>query len=140
MVRISKLLALPIDSAVEALGWVKSVRMHKTHAFIDVDDGSANIQVLTGLEQVKGLLTGASVKVQGQLKSGPKTPEIHADTLAVLGESDAMYPFAKKSHTPEHLRLNLHLRARTSTFAATMKLRSSASFAIHDFFRRKGAT
>lgn len=138
MVRVGKLLAMPLDASVEVLGWVKSVRMHKSHAFIDIDDGSGNIQVLTDLDQARGLLTGASVQVKGIIKPGPKSAEIHSTSLTVLGGSDAMYPFAKKAHTPEHLRLNLQFRPRTTTFGATMKLRSSASFAIHEFFRRKG--
>jgi len=43
-----------------------------------------------------------------------------------------------KRHSLEFLREQAHLRARTNTFGAIMRLRSSLSFAVHQYFHNNG--
>ena len=65
--------------------------------------------------------------------------EIQVRSLEILGDSDPeIYPVQPKKHSFEFLRENAHLRTRTNTFSAVMRLRSSLSFAIHKYFNENG--
>ena len=65
--------------------------------------------------------------------------EIQVNTIDILGDSDPdEYPIQPKKHSFEFLRENAHLRTRTNTFSAVMRLRSSLSFAIHKYFNENG--
>src|SRR5947207_3352194 len=74
--KISRILiddAVPVDTTVIILGWVRTVRSSKEVAFIEINDGSSmkNIQgVIQRPESFPGLehiLTGASVRLEGTL-------------------------------------------------------------------------
>ena len=56
----------------------------------------------------------------------------------MLGNLIDTYPIQPKKHSFEFLRENAHLRTRTNTFSAVMRLRSSLSFAIHGYFNKNG--
>lgn len=71
------------------MGWVRSVRRHKTHSFIDLYDGSGSVQVLCKFP-ASGLQTGSSVLLQGELVQGPQCKEIHATSIEVTGPSDGV--------------------------------------------------
>ena len=65
--------------------------------------------------------------------------ELKADTLEVLGDSDAeKFPLQPKKHSLEFLREIAHLRFRTNTFGSIFRIRHSLAFAIHKFFNDKG--
>ena len=137
--RVSELLAQQAGSRGRVMGWVRSVRTQKTHSFVDVDDGGANaLQVVATPEQTVGLITGCSVSVEGEVVEGPKTKELRAGSIDLLGGSSGAYPLAKKAHSLEHLRDYPQFRARTKTIAAALRLRSSASLLIHQFFASRG--
>jgi asparaginyl-tRNA synthetase len=94
-------------------------------------------------EKVPSLVTGSSIEVSGCIVQGPKALELQGDSIITLGTSDMVksikeYPLAKKAHSFEHLRDCVHFRPRTETIAASLRLRSESSFAIHDYFRRQG--
>ena len=130
-------------------GWVKTRRVSKTVAFIQVNDGStlSDLQVVAdestdGYNLVESLTTGCSVSVEGtlveSLGKGQKF-ELKADTVELLGTADPdTYPLQKKRHTLEFLRDIAHLRPRTNTLGATARVRNAAAFAIHSFFQSKG--
>jgi asparaginyl-tRNA synthetase len=108
---------------------------------MEVNDGSclANMQVVGGPEDVKGLTTGASVRVTGDVSLRKGKNEIHADTIETIGSCDGeTYPLQKKGHSLEFLREHLHLRARTNTFGAMMRMRNAASHGVHSFFQDQG--
>ena len=44
------------------------------------------------------------------------------------------YPLQKKGHTLEFLREIAHLRPRTNTFGAVLRIRHAMAFAIHKYF------
>ena len=143
---VSQLLkSQPLDN-VEIKGWVRTFRANR---FIALNDGSTlnNIQCVVDFENtdealLKRITTGAAVSISGELVEsqgkGQKV-EIIVKNLEILGDSDPeTYPIQPKKHSFEFLRENAHLRTRTSTFSAVMRLRSALSFAVHKYFNDNG--
>ena len=86
--------------------------------------------------------TGTSIEIEGTLVEsqgkGQKI-EVQTEQIKILGECDPeIYPIQPKKHSLEFLRENAHLRARTNTFGAVFRVRSSISFAIHKYFKDNG--
>lgn len=136
---------------VDIAGWVRTRRDSKHgFSFIELNDGScmANLQAIVDAdvpgyaETIKGVTTGASVRITGELKESPgakQRVELHAATLELLGTADPeTYPLQKKRHSFEFLREIAHLRPRTNTFGAIARVRNCVSRAIHDFFQDRG--
>lgn len=130
-------------------GWVRSRRGAKSVAFIALNDGSTihTIQIVAeivkfGEEILKGVTTGACISATGKLVQSQgqgQSVEIQAEKIEVLGNADSeSYPLQKKGHTLEFLRDIAHLRPRTNTFGAILRLRHHISFAIHKFFNDRG--
>ncbi len=133
-------------------GWVRTRRDSKAgFSFIALHDGSCfhPIQIvapntLTNYEaEILKLTTGCSLSVKGRLVKSPgdkQAFEIHADEVRVIGwvEDPETYPISPKHHTLEYLREHAHLRVRTNTIGAMMRIRHCLSQAIHRFFSREG--
>ncbi len=130
-------------------GWVRTRRGNKHVQFVALNDGSTikNIQIVFDMtkfndEQLKPVTTGSSLCVTGKLVESMgkgQTCEIQAETLEVYGTADVeTYPLQKKGHTLEFLREKAHLRPRTNTFGAVLRVRSALAFAIHKFFNERG--
>jgi asparaginyl-tRNA synthetase len=64
--------------------------------------------------------------------------ELRAASVAVVGAAPAEYPLQKKRHSFEYLRTIAHLRPRTNTIGAVLRIRNEASRAIHEFFQERG--
>ncbi|MDE6702675.1 MAG: asparagine--tRNA ligase [Muribaculaceae bacterium] len=138
-----------IGSEVCVKGWVRTRRGNKYVQFVALNDGSTikNIQIVFDMnnftdEQLKPITTGASICVEGILVESMgkgQTCEIQAKKLEVYGTADPeTYPLQKKGHTLEFLREKAHLRPRTNTFGAILRVRSALAYAIHKFFQEKG--
>jgi asparaginyl-tRNA synthetase len=138
-----------IGTEVSVKGWVRTRRGNKYVQFVALNDGSTvkNIQIVFDMnkfndEQLKPITTGASIHVEGHLVESMgkgQTCEIQADTLEVYGTADPeTYPLQKKGHTLEFLREKAHLRPRTNTFGAVLRIRSALAYAIHRFFNERG--
>ncbi len=138
-----------IDSQVTVCGWVKTLRQSKTLGFIELNDGSCfqNLQVVfepgkvENYEEIAKQNVGAALVVRGHVLLTPnaKQPfEVHASSIAVEGASSPEYPLQKKKHSLEYLRTIQHLRPRTNTFGAVLRVRSALAFAIHKFFQERG--
>ncbi len=134
---------------VSIRGWVRTARHSKGVSFLDVTDGSSfdGIQVvldpaLANYEsELKKLRTGCSVIVHGALVESPakgQNFEIHASAVDVVGQVDDDYPLQKKRHGFEFLREIAHLRMRTNTIGAVLRVRNAASRATHQFFQDRG--
>ena len=132
-----------------AKGWVRTKRGNKEIAFIALNDGSTinNIQIVVDKASVDADLlarvtTGACIAVEGKLVESPgsgQAVEIHARSIEVYGDCDPVrYPLQKKDTSFEYLRTVAHLRPRTNTFGAVLRLRSQMAFAIHEYFHSKG--
>jgi len=128
---------------VKVNGWVKTFRSNR---FIALNDGSTinNIQCVVDFENLeeevlKQINTGAALKISGTLVESQgrgQTVEIQVKDIYVHGGADPdIYPIQPKKHSLEFLREKAHLRIRTNTFAAVMRVRSALSFAIHQYFR-----
>lgn len=135
------------DREVTVGGWIKNNRDSKSIGFIALDDGSCfkNLQLvysdkLENFAKVAKLNVGASVIATGTIVATPeaKQPlEMQVTKVEVEGESSADYPLQKKRHSFEYLRTIPHLRVRTNTFEAVMRVRSLAAYAIHKFFQER---
>ncbi|WP_210490086.1 asparagine--tRNA ligase [Rufibacter aurantiacus] len=139
----------PSGQEVLVKGWVRTKRGNKYVTFIAVNDGSTinNIQVVADMtvfseESLKEVTTGASVSILGTLVQSQgkgQTVEIQARTVEVLGTADPeTYPLQKKGHSLEFLREIAHLRPRTNTFGAVLRVRHAMAFAVHQYFNQKG--
>jgi asparaginyl-tRNA synthetase len=93
-------------------------------------------------ESVAKLSTGASIKVSGELVVSPakgQKYEFQVKALELVGEADPeQFPLQKKAHSLEFLREVLHLRPKTATMGAVLRVRSAAAFAVHRFFQERG--
>ncbi|MBO4569934.1 MAG: asparagine--tRNA ligase [Clostridia bacterium] len=134
---------------VSVAGWVRSVRNSKTFGFIDLNDGTCfnGVQIIfdqnkiDNYDAVASLIAGSSIIVSGKLVLTPeaKQPfEIHAEKVTIVNQTDETYPLQKKQHSVEFLREIAYLRPRTRLFNAVFRIRSVASFAIHEYFQNNG--
>jgi len=130
-------------------GWVRTKRGNKHVNFIAVNDGSIihNIQVVADVpnfddDLLKEINTGACIGVTGKLVQSMgkgQSVEIQASDIILYGGADVeTFPLQKKGHSLEFLREIAHLRPRTNTFGAVLRLRHAVSYAIHNFFNDKG--
>ena len=145
--RIKILMESPsIGDSVKVKGWVRTFRSNR---FIHMNDGStvANLQVVVNFEEMdesvlKRITTGACIGVEGKVVESQgkgQSIEIQADRIEVYGDADPeKYPLQPKKHSLEFLREIAHLRPRTTTFGAIMRVRHNVSFAIHQYFHEKG--
>ena len=127
-------------------GWVRTFRANR---FIALNDGSTieNLQCVVDFENtdeniLKKINTGAAIEVSGKLVESMgkgQSQEVLVNSIKIIGEADPdLYPIQPKKHSFEYLREKAHLRVRTATFSAVMRIRSVLSFAIHQFFQNKG--
>ena len=148
--RVKDLLARESAGGVVTVrGWLKTARHGKGISFLEISDGScfAGIQAvvdgsLASYETtVKHLQAGCAVAVSGDLVDSPGKEqrfEIHASNVELVGDVEADYPLQKKRHSFEFLRTIAHLRPRTNTFGAILRVRNAAARAIHEFFQGRG--
>ena len=139
----------PSLTEVTTRGWVRAFRSNR---FIALNDGSTinNIQCVVNFENfdedvLKDITVGAAIEVKGTLVEsqgqGQKV-EIQVSAVEVLGKADPeevkLTILSPKRHSLEKLREQAHLRVRTNTFGAIMRVRSKLSFAIHEYFQKNG--
>ena len=147
--KVKDLLKATPGQEVLAKGWVRTKRGNKQIKFIALNDGSTvnNIQVVADMANfdealIAKITTGASISVTGDLiesVGSGQAVEIQAKEIEVLGECDPVrYPLQKKNTSLEYLRTVAHLRPRTNTFGAVLRIRHAMAFAIHKFFNDKG--
>jgi len=138
------------EEQVTIQGWVRTKRESKKFAFMEVNDGSslANLQIILEpnldnyQEKLDQISNGASVEVTGTLAESPgkgQNIELQASAVTVYGEADPeTYPLQKKRHSFEFLRNIGHIRTRTNTLGAVMRVRNSCANAVHQFFQQHG--
>ena len=146
-VKIKELLAnYTLGDTVTVMGWVRTFRNNQ---FIALNDGSVltNLQIVVDFENMdadllKKITTGAAIKAVGEVIASQgkgQAIEIKAKEVEVLGVCDPeVYPLQPKKHSLEFLREIAHLRPRTNTFSAVLRVRHQLAMAIHQFFHNKG--
>lgn len=126
--------------------WVRTFRSNR---FIALNDGSSilNLQVVVDFEDFDELLlkrinTGAAIAVMGSLVASQgkgQRVELLAEEITIIGDCSAeQYPLQPKKHSLEFLREIAHLRPRTSTFSAVLRVRHALAFGIHKYFNDRG--
>jgi asparaginyl-tRNA synthetase len=134
---------------VSVRGWVRTARHSKGVSFLEISDGScfAGMQVVVEPElpnfesEVRRLRSGCAVAVTGTLVESPgkgQRFELKAGSVEAVGNVEDDYPLQKKRHSFEFLRTIAHLRPRTNTIGAVLRVRNAASRAIHEFFQKRG--
>ncbi len=133
---------------VTVMGWVRTHRSSKAVDFIALNDGSTikNIQIVVDPakfdeDTLKQVTTGASIRAAGKLvesQGAGQTVEIQCEDLEVFGGCGSDYPMQKKGQSFEYMRQYAHLRLRTNTFGAVMRIRHNMAIAIHQYFHEHG--
>ncbi len=150
--RIKELLAAQeARPDVLVLGWIRTRRDSKGgFSFLEINDGSClkNLQIVIDhkvesfQQSDKKLTTGSCVRVRGNLEKSQgkgQTVEVQATEVHVFGPADPeKYPLQKKFHSLEYLREIAHMRPRTNTIGAVMRVRNRLAYSIHRFFNERG--
>ena len=133
---------------VNVRGWVRTHRSSKAVDFIALNDGSTikNIQVVVDptkfdAELLKQITTGSCINVNGELvesQGAGQTVELQCREIEVYGLCGNDYPMQKKGQSFEYMRQHAHLRLRTNTFGAVMRIRHNMAIAIHQYFHEHG--
>jgi asparaginyl-tRNA synthetase len=140
---------VPPPTNIIVKGWVRTIRTSKNVNFIALNDGSTilNIQLVIdsnapAFDTCQNISTGACIRAEGTLVASQgkgQSVEIQCTNIEIYGSADPeKYPLQKKGHTLEFLREIAHLRPRTNTFGAVLRMRHQMAFAIHQFFNNKG--
>jgi len=130
-------------------GWVRTKRGNNKISFIALNDGSTveTIQIVADNDNfdedmISKITTGACIEVEGTLVESlgkGQDLEVQASKIKLYGAADPeIYPLQKKGHSMEFLREIAHLRPRTNTFGAILRLRHHLSFAIHKYYNDRG--
>ncbi|MCQ2360046.1 MAG: asparagine--tRNA ligase [Paludibacteraceae bacterium] len=145
---IDALKSTEFGKEITVKGWVRTRRGNKNVGFIALNDGSTikNLQIVVDYEKMaeeslKDVTTGACICAVGTLtqsQGAGQSVEVLAKSIEVYGTADDTYPLQKKGCTMEYLRGIAHLRPRTNTFSAVLRLRHNMAYAIHTFFHNKG--
>src|SRR5690606_35089378 len=134
---------------IQVKGWVRSFRSNR---FIALNDGSTikNIQCVVDFENfdealLRRITVGAAVSITGVLvesQGSGQSVEVQVNKIEILGDADPeevkLTILSPKRHSSETLREQAHLRVRTNTFGAVMRVRSTLAFAVHNYFNQKG--
>ena len=133
---------------IDVRGWVRTHRSSKAVDFIALNDGSTinNIQIVVepdkfDAETLKKITTGSCIHVVGTLVESlgkGQTSEIQANEIEIYGLCGNDYPMQKKGQSFEYMRQYAHLRLRTNTFGAVMRIRHNMAMAIHTYFHKHG--
>ncbi len=138
-----------IGEPVEIKAWVRTKRESKNAIFIALNDGSTihNIQAVAEPGQfpeatLRLVTTGSCLKVTGTLvesMGAGQTVEVKIQELHIFGTADPdKYPLQPKKHSLEFLREIAHLRPRTNTFSAILRIRHALAFAVHTYYNDNG--
>lgn len=134
-----------INTEVTVCGWVRTSRDSKNMAFMEVNDGTTlnHLQIVVDkaayTPDSEAFKLGCSLKIIGTVvPSRNDSVEINAKEIVVLGTCPSDYPLQKKRHTLEFMRTMPHLRTRTNTFNAVLRVRSVMAQAIHNYFQTRG--
>lgn len=137
-----------LNKEITVAGWVRTTRGSKEFSFIELNDGSffKGLQIIASADlinfsEIENISVGSSLEIKGILVESPAAGqafELKAQVITILNAAPADYPLQKKKHSFEFLRTIAHLRGRSNTFSAVFRLRSTLSFAIHQFFTNEG--
>lgn len=148
MLLIKELNKGKVGESISLAGWLRTKRDSKGgFSFLEINDGSSfkGMQIiadqsLSNYDDIKSLHTGASLKITGKLVESQgkgQAFEVQADSVLIYGNTDQTYLLQKGRINFETLRESAHLRCRTNSFGAVMRVRNQLSKATHDFFQNR---
>src|SRR5574344_1330411 len=133
---------------INVKGWVRTHRSSKAVDFIAINDGSTikNIQIVVDptkedAEKLRQIITGTGLNVTGILvesEDNGQCVEIQCKEIEIYGLCGSDYSMQKKGQSFEYMRQSAHLRLRTNTFGAVMRIRHNMAIAIHKYFHEHG--
>ena len=133
---------------ITVMGWVRTHRSSKAVDFIQLNDGSTikNIQVVIepqkfDADMLKQITTGSCISATGKLvasQGSGQAVEIQGESIELFGGCGNDYPMQKKGQSFEYMRQHAHMRLRTNTFGAVMRIRHNMAMAIHTYFHEHG--
>ena len=143
---------ISIGTQITVYGWLRTRRDSKAGcSFLALSDGSCfnPLQIIAPNSlsnyntEILHITTGCALEITGTLVASPsagQAVELHATKINILGniEDPEKYPITPKYHTLEYLRDFAHLRVRTNTIGAVMRVRHCLAQAIHRFFHERG--
>ncbi len=146
--KIKKIQSSDIGKELTVCGWLRTIRAQKNFTFLELNDGSTMSSLQIIMEQtvpqydelLKVLSTGASIAAKGQLVESPGQKqkwELKASSIELFGTCPEEYPLQKKRHSFEFLRTIAHLRPRTNTQGAVLRIRNALALATHLFFQER---
>lgn len=139
-----------LQKEVVVCGWVRTSRDSKNMAFLELNDGTTlpHLQIVIDKASFSDaaklsscMKLGCSLKVTGIVVPSAVAKdgvEINATAIELLGDCPPEYPLQKKRHTLEFMRTMPHLRVRTNTFNAVLRVRSVLAATIHNYFQDRG--
>ena len=148
--KIAHLLTSPelVGQQVCVKGWVRTRRGNKQVQFIALNDGSTikNVQIVVNTERIdadtlKDITTGSCLCATGKLVESMgqgQSVEIQCESIEIYGLCPSDFPMQKKGQTFEYMRKHAHMRLRTNTFGAVMRIRHHMAMAIHTYFHEHG--
>ncbi len=135
-------------ATVNVRGWVRTHRSSKAVDFIALNDGSTikNVQVVVDptafdADLLKQITTGSCISVNGILvesQGAGQSVELQCKEIELYGTCGSDYPMQKKGQSFEYMRQYAHMRLRTNTFGAVMRIRHNMAIAIHQYFHEHG--
>ncbi len=137
-----------LASDIVVCGWVRTARDSKNMAFLALNDGTTlnHLQIVIDKTSVSApdaaYHLGAAVRVNGTVVKAMNGEgvEINAKSVEVLGDCPSDYPLQKKFQKLETLREIPHIRVRTNTFNAVLRVRSVMAAALHRYFQENNYT
>ncbi|MGM0506127.1 MAG: asparagine--tRNA ligase [Bacteroidota bacterium] len=137
-----------LNEFVTLQGWVYNRRSSKKHQFIELRDGSGQVQCVVSKEDVRDgvwesstlLKQESSLRLTGRTVADDRSPdgvEIHVSDIEIIQISEA-YPISHKEHGVEFLMENRHLWLRSQRQWAIMRIRDRILFSIQEFFQKNG--
>ncbi len=133
-----------VDQEVSIRGWIHRTRSSGSIVFAVLRDPTGIVQVTVKkgnvaeekFQDAKNALVESSLAITGTVHEDDRAPggyEIRANDVKVYDFAEA-YPITKDM-SEEWLRENRHLWIRSQRMTAIMKIRSTMTGAIHEFFR-----
>ena len=146
---VKQLLQTEPGQTVTVKGWVRTKRESKNAVFIAINDGSTihTIQAVAEAgflpdDTLRLITTGACVAITGELvasQGAGQAVEVKIANVHIYGPADPeKYPLQPKRHSLEFLREIAHLRPRTNTFSAILRVRHALAFAVHTYYNDNG--
>ncbi len=131
---------------VSLRGWIYRIRRMKDKVFIVLRDSSDVIQCVVKKEvvgekfqEIEDLPVESAIAVSGELKKDERAPggyELQVKGLKIIHKSEP-FPIAK-DYSQEFLMEVRHLWLRSRKMTSILKIRSTVTGAIHEFFRSRG--